>query len=317
MNGIYSELEELIQLRLKARKLQIFRNTAPKSQLAGGSLSSFKGRGIDFDEVRAYQAGDDIRTIDWRVTARRSKPHTKVFREERERPVLIILDQSYSLFFGSQLNFKSVTACEIAALLSWATLFHGDRIGGVVFNEKSLSSIKPKHSKTALIHLLQKAEELNKQLHLSTAPSQVPTGYLSNALRHARRVAYPGTQIFIISDFKDMNDDAVRLLAQLRRHCEIIAFQVSDPLEHELPKPASYVVTNGVHRYTLDSRKRNHRQQFKNHQQTQIKKIQKRLGEYRIPLTQISSGEETVPQLLLRFSGKRPSLHQRSLKSDI
>ncbi|MDP0588991.1 MAG: DUF58 domain-containing protein [Candidatus Endonucleobacter bathymodioli] len=317
MNGIYSELKELIQLRLKARKLNIFRNTVPKSQLAGGSLSSYKGRGIDFDEVRAYQPGDDIRTIDWRVTARRSKPHTKVFREERERPVLIILDQSHSLFFGSQLNFKSVTACEIAAMLSWATLYHGDRIGGVIFNEKSLCNIRPKHSKTALIHFLQKAEELNNQLHLSAAPSQAPTGYFSKALRHARRVAHPGTQIFIISDFKDLNDDATQLMAQLRRHCEIIAFQISDPLEQELPKPDTYVVTNGVHRYTLDSRKRNHRQQFRDYQQAQTKKIQRRLREYRIPLTQISSGKETVPQLLLRFSAKRPSSHLGSLKSEI
>lgn len=299
MSGIYAELNELIQLRLQARNLCLFRHIASKSQLAGGILSPFKGRGMNFEEVRAYQPGDDIRTIDWRVTARRSKPHTKVFREERERPVIILLDQSHSLFFGSQLNFKSVTACEIASLLAWASLFHGDRIGGIIFNGNDRCTLRPQSSKTLVVHFLKQAELFNKQLHANSMPTQ---GYLAESLLHARRVSHPGTQLLIISDFRDMDNLALKQLAKLRRHCEIIAFQVSDPLEKELPKPSCYVITNGVHRYTLDTQQRSIRQAFRENQQIQHEKLSQQLREYNIPLASLSSDQNTAEQLLPLFS---------------
>ncbi|MDD7805365.1 MAG: DUF58 domain-containing protein [Endozoicomonas sp. (ex Botrylloides leachii)] len=311
MSGIYAELTELIQLRLKARNLQLFQSISAKSQLSGGILSPFKGRGMNFEEVRAYQAGDDIRTIDWRVTARRSKPHTKIFREERERPVMIILDQSHSLFFGSKLNFKSVTACETAALLAWGTLLHGDRIGGIIFNEIDHYNIRPKSAKTALMHFLKKAEKLNKQLQIKSMPTQQNQGYLANSLRHARRVAHPGTQLFIISDFRDMDSEALRQLAKLKRHCEIMAFQITDPLEQELPEPSCYVITNGIHRYTLDTRQRAHRQAFREQQFAQYQLLEKQLIQYRIPLIRLSSEEDTAEQLLLLFSSKSRPLLKR------
>ncbi len=305
MSSVYTDLADLVQLRFKARNLQLFRNILSKSQLAGGIQSPFKGRGIDFDEVRAYQPGDDIRSIDWRVTARRSKPHTKIFREERERPVLIVLDQSHSLFFGSQLNFKSVTACESASILAWATLLHGDRIGGVIFNEKEVHTIRPKCSKVSLMHFFRQSEKMNKALHISSMPATPPSGYLSKALHHARRVSHPGTQLFVISDFKNIDIDAIRVLSQLKRHCEVMAIQVSDPLETDLPDPACYVVTNGTHRYTLDSRQISQRHRFREQQKKQMEQLQSQLNEFRIPLAQLCSGENTADQLLSYFSPKK------------
>ena len=226
MSGAYSNLKELVSLRFQAKNLSIFKQNQPRSLLAGGGFSPFKGRGVDFEEVRAYQHGDDIRSIDWRVTARRMKPHTKLFREERERPVLIILDQSSSLFFGSQLNFKSVTAAEAAALLAWATLNHNDRVGGVIFSQDSLSEIRPKRSKKTLMHLLSKMEHHNQALNAGTSTSSFKDNYLCKALRHARRIALPGTSIFLISDFTAMNDEAYRHISRLSRHCELMAMQV-------------------------------------------------------------------------------------------
>ncbi|WP_330924605.1 DUF58 domain-containing protein [Candidatus Sororendozoicomonas aggregata] len=307
MGGTYSELNELIQLRLNARHLYLFRPKVVNSPLAGGGQSLFKGRGMDFEEVRAYQAGDDIRTIDWRVTARRSKAHTKIFKEERERPVLILLDQSYSLFFGSCLNFKSVTACETAALIAWATQSHKDRVGGVLFNNQTLTTLRPTSSKAATLHLLKQAEKLNKALTIKTMPSTPPGGYLTNALRHARRIALPGTQLFVISDFKDMSNECLPQLSRLRRHCHMIAIRVSDPLETELPPPASYIITNGMHRYTLDSRQRKHRRSFREYQQAQLTQLQQQLQEYRIPLLQLTTSSDTTEQLLAYFSRRRRS----------
>ncbi len=306
MSSIYCDLDDLVRLRFKARSLQLFNKAASKSLLSGGILSPFKGRGIDFEEVRAYQPGDDIRSIDWRVTARRSKPHTKIFREERERPVLILLDQSHSLFFGSQLNFKSVTACEAASMVGWATLFNKDRVGGILFNEQEVYNIRPKSSKQTLMHFLKQAEKINKRLTLDTMPASPPEGYMAKALRHAKRVAHPGTQLFIVSDFKNLDSDATRLLSQLKRHCEIMALHVSDPLERELPKPGNYVITNGVHRYAIDTRKHAQRQRFRNQQQEQVEKLRNTLRELRIPHLSLCTSENTAEQLLFMLSARKP-----------
>lgn len=310
MSGAYSELKELVGLRLQARDLALFRRNRSRSLLAGSGHSPFKGRGVDFEEVRAYQPGDDIRTIDWRVTARRMKPHTKIFREERERPVLLLLDQSHSLFFGSRLNFKSVTVAETGSLLSWATLQHGDRIGGLVFNENELSEIRPKRSKQTLLHLLNKVTDYNQALSASTQgkPSE---NYFTKALRHARRVAHPGTNLFIVSDFSRMDTEAMRHMTRLARHCELMAIQVVDPLETELPRPGRYDITNGVHRKTIDTQSRALRQKYRH----QFQEVQSDLESFftglRIPFVQLKTDQSTASQLMNHFgsvrAGKRRS----------
>ncbi|MGI9274727.1 MAG: DUF58 domain-containing protein [Endozoicomonas sp.] len=309
MSGAYSELKELVSLRIQARDLALFRRRRSRSLLAGAGQSPFKGRGIDFEEVRAYQHGDDIRSIDWRVTARRMKPHTKIFREERERPVLVLLDQTHSLFFGSQLNFKSVTAAEICSLLSWSTLLHGDRIGGLVFNEDSLSEIRPKRSKQTLMHLLHKVEEHNRLLSTATMPTSMPGqsngSYLTRALRHARRVAHPGTNLFVISDFSQMDEEAWRHFARLSRHCEVMAIQVFDPLEANLPRPGLYDITNGMHRKTIDTRGSGLRLKYRNHYEQAVETLKDRFGSHRIPFLRVASDQDTATQLMAHFGSVR------------
>ncbi|OED41195.1 hypothetical protein ACH42_14530 [Endozoicomonas sp. (ex Bugula neritina AB1)] len=307
MSGAYCSLKDLVNLRLKARNLPLFRHTVSRSLMSGGARSPFKGRGVDFEEVRAYQFGDDIRSIDWRVTARRMKPHTKVFKEERERPVMVLMDQSHSLFFGSQLNFKSVTAAEAAGMISWATLQHGDRIGGVLFNENTLTEIRPKRSNKSLMHLFSQTEKLNNELSIRTMTSSTSKGHLAKALRHARRVAHPGTHIFLISDFNDMDEETGRHLRNLSRHCQVMALQVSDPLEQELPAPDRYTITNGMHRQTIDTRHRSLRQQFNQQSVSRNQWLTDEFKRYRIPLLQLNAAEDTSEQLLALFGSSRGS----------
>ena len=133
--GIYTSIEELASMRYNTTGLNPLAHKKALASMAGGHISSFRGRGIDFSEVRIYQPGDDIRNIDWRVTARTNKPHTKLYREERERPVYIVVDQCQSMFFGSKKTFKSVTAARAAANLAWGTIDNGDRVGGLVFSD--------------------------------------------------------------------------------------------------------------------------------------------------------------------------------------
>ena len=248
--GAAVDLNRLLSLRFSARQLDIRRRRRALAQLSGGQRSNFRGRGIEFEEVRGYQAGDDIRAIDWRVTARTGKPHTKLFHEERERPVLLIVDQRPAMQFGSQHCFKSVLAAELGALLAWSALAGNERVGGLLLRDEDHWEMRPRNSRRNVLSLLSALAE--PQPPVSTAP---PEEQFASLLRSARRVARPGSSIFLISDFDGAGgDEAKEELFQLARHTEMTAIHCSDPLEAQLPPPGAYSVTDGTHTVELDTR---------------------------------------------------------------
>lgn len=161
-NGIALSIEELLQYQSKASLINLSANRNQSSKMSGNYLARSKGRGMEFDEVRHYQTGDDIRTIDWRVTARTGKTHTKLFREEIERPVLIATDLSSNMHFGSKLLFKSVQAAHVAALVAWHAKGRGDRLGGIVFNEHRHLECKPRSRKQGVLHYLHNLQEIHR-----------------------------------------------------------------------------------------------------------------------------------------------------------
>ena len=259
--GAYTDLADLISLRFPARQLKLSRKKRALSVLAGPNKSNFRGRGIDFEEVRSYQPGDDIRTIDWRVTARTGTAHTKLFREERERPVLVVVDQRNSMFFGSSHCFKSVLAAQLAGLLAWSALDSGDRIGGLVFNGTEHRDIRPRRSRKTALSLLSHVANYNKILPLATTDGD---SSFSSMLGNLRRIARPGSAIFLVSDFHGAEQDAAREhLFQLSQHCEITALSCSDPMEGELPRAGHYAVTNGDQRSELYTANRVLRSQYR------------------------------------------------------
>lgn len=249
-HGAYTELRELVGLRHAARDLDLGRQRKAFSLLVGPHQSRFRGRGLEFEEVRAYQAGDDIRSIDWRVTARSGKVHTKLFREERERPVLLLLDQSLSMFFGSRTCCKSVVAAHGAALLAWAAFRHHDRIGGLVFNGREHLQVRPHRSTRTVLQLLQGIDDFNHRLNRHLTPASKG---IDRALEELRRITRPGSNLFLISDFLGFGEAGRKQLHLLRKHNDITVVLVYDPLEEELPPPGRYPVTNGVARLILDS----------------------------------------------------------------
>lgn len=260
LRGAYLELAELTAARLSADGLAPHLQQRTLGQLLGDLRSSLRGRGLEFEEVRGYQAGDDVRNIDWRVTARAGRPFTKLFREERERPLLLVVDQRQSMFFGSRTCFKAKLAGYLGALLAWTGLQQGDRIGGVIIGNDGRHEIRPRRSrKTALLWLNalhDRNRRLRRDTHLAGGGDSAADSAASlvAALADLRRIARPGSAIFIISDFAGAEDPQVReLLYSLARHCEITAVHVFDPLESELPPPALYMVTDGVQRAVLDS----------------------------------------------------------------
>jgi len=230
--GITVTLAELIEMRHRVREVQLFSKPGQRSPLIGLHHSKLRGRGVDFDQVRVYQAGDDVRNIDWRVTARTQEPHTKLFHEERERPIFILVEQSRQLFFGSASAFKSTVAARVAALFGWATLEHNDRIGGLVFGDLEHYEIKPRRSKQSLLQLLDRLARVNAALTTDSAPAADPLG---TALRRAREVLRPGSLAIVICDERALSDAAEQQLSLLARHCDLLLLPISDPMDHALP----------------------------------------------------------------------------------
>ncbi|MBD8496092.1 DUF58 domain-containing protein [Pseudomonas syringae] len=230
--GIRVSLRELIDMRHRVREVQLFSTPTRRSPLMGLHHSKLRGRGVDFDQVRVYQAGDDVRNIDWRVTARTQEPHTKLFHEERERPIFLLVEQSRRLFFGSGLTFKSVLAAQAAALLGWAALEHNDRVGGLVFGDREHYEIKPRRSKQSLLQLLNRLVRVNQSLHTEIAADRDAFG---TALRRAREVLRPGSLVIVLCDERALSDAAEQQLSLLSRHCDLLLLPLSDPLDRALP----------------------------------------------------------------------------------
>lgn len=192
-----------------------------------------------FAEVRLYQPGDDIRSIDWRVTARRQKPHTKLFEEERERPLILICDLGDSLFFGSEGAYKRVRAAQATGLLAWLGLLGGDQVGGIIFSSSRIEVIRPARRRRAVVRLL------NTLVHRQDdhdAKNVERRPRLDDGLREARRIAHTGSRIFLISDYMNLSPETPGLVAQLAQHNTVSALRVVDPLEQHLPLRGRYAV---------------------------------------------------------------------------
>ena len=253
-SGAYADLDALLHTRFAGNQLNLQFAKPSKALLSGPVKTRFKGRGMEFEEVRLYQAGDDIRSIDWRVTARTQVPHTKLFQEEREKPVFLVLDQRSNMFFGSRHCFKSVYAAHLAATLGWAALAQNDRVGALIFGDHEQADLRPKRSKHAQMAFLQKVVEFNHQLKSPIAEkTRTP---LAEILADILRVARPGSKIFIISDFFDLSDDCEKSIYQLSRHNDVVLLQVYDELEAQWPIAASLAVSNGQERLQIDASNR-------------------------------------------------------------
>lgn len=297
MSGAYTSLEELARLHVPARRLPGLQQGKVQARHSGGHASRLRGRGMDFDEFRNYQPGDDIRTIDWRVTARSGKPYTKVFREEREKPVFFLLDQGQSLFFGSQLNFKSVTAAETLALLAWQALHHGDRVGGFLYNNTEHHEFKPRRDKRAVLRLLQQTTDMNLALGLKPIVNTAGENILVHALRQTRRIIKPGSLIVMISDFHSLDDPCQRQLSLLHRHSEVLAVQIMDPMEFSLPRDGLYTITDGTRSRQLDTRSTQNRNRYAREAEFRQAHLQDRMNRLHIPLLTLNAALPTDKQL--------------------
>ena len=305
--GIRISLAELIEMRHRVREVQLFSTPAKRSPLIGLHHSKLRGRGVDFDQVRVYQAGDDVRTIDWRVTARTQEPHTKLFHEERERPIFIMVEQSRRLFFSSALQFKSVLAAQAASLFGWAALAHNDRIGGLVFGDTEHHEIKPRRSKQSLLQLLNRLARANQNLHTEAQNGRDSFGL---ALRRAREVLRPGSLAIIVCDERALNDAAEQQLSLLARHTDLLLLPVSDPLDHGLPAAGLLRFNEHGAQLELDTHSPDLRSAYQHQAEQRQARWQRLAQKLRVPLLPLSTEHDLVEQLHEQLSapqaGKRP-----------
>lgn len=258
-------LEPLIALRLWSRTVAFPPRQRVSAHLAGSYASLRRGRGIDFDEVRCYQPGDDIRSMDWRVTARTGHPYTKVFREERERPVYLLVDYQPSMHFGSRRVTKRVLAAELAALYAWAARRNGDRVGVILVSPTGNRELPPAGGDRGVLRLLHHlvdtspphsasrldgtAQPLKGAASIPSTPAspdspKAASGFVL-ALERLWHLTHPGDAVLIISDFYSLTPAAERLLGQLAGRSDITLIQVSDPLERCSPPVGTYPVFDG------------------------------------------------------------------------
>ncbi len=255
--GITTSLAELIALQKSAQSTRA-PSQQPVGMRAGGHLSRLRGRGMDFAEVRNYQAGDEIRHVEWRITARTGRPHIKLYQEERERPLVLMLDFNPSMYFGTRHAFKSVVAARLAAILAWTAIKQGDRVGGLLFSADAHSEFTPHNSHTGIMPLLAAIGQYS---------AAVPQTYqqscaLSQGLIRLKRVTRPGSVLILISDFYHIDPEFAQHLARLRGQNDIVVFHVCDPIEVSPPPVGRYAVTDGLQTAWLDTRNASLRQAY-------------------------------------------------------
>ena len=243
--GVFVALDELVALRGQATHSSFLPQQPLRSLLAGRRASLLRGRGLDFDELRAYVAGDDVRSIDWHVTARMRKPYVRTYKEERDRPVLLVVDQRACMFFGSQRVMKSVAAARLAALAAWRVVAVGDRVGALIVGEHEDLAVRPSRSSANVFYLCELLTRVGRELATADDVNPASEDSFARALRAASELAPRDTLVILISDLRGFSEDAVGLLGSLRKHNDLLLAWIVDPLETALPDLGLVPVTDG------------------------------------------------------------------------
>lgn len=295
--------ERLVEGRHVAQSININAQSKALALLAGRRKIRQRGRGVDFEEVRLYAPGDDVRSIDWRVTARSGDPHTKLFQEDREQPIVLLIDLRSPMWFGSKNCFKTVLASHIASVLAWAGLDAGERVGGIAMTNSGLFEIKPQRSKRSVLRLLRLME---------SAPSPSSSSYSESndswpvALSQLKSLSRPGARLMLISDFTDLLSDTSveKTLRDIVSHRQVVCFKITDPLDAELPPSGKYALTDGNKQIKMDTSMQRLRNAYKDDFEKSQAEVIDYLRRYQVPLVPVDTSENPN-ELLQREFPKR------------
>lgn len=294
--SIYTSIDALRRLQFKAKGFNFNPQQPINSILAGKNISKLRGRGLNFEEMRQYNLGDDIRTMDWKVTQRTGKPHVKVYTEERERNVFLLIDQRQSMFFGSTGKMKSVIAAEIAALIAWQIIASTDRIGAVIFNDEKAVTLQPQRSSHQVIQIFAEVVKQNQQLKAGNLAQDANVS-LEQMFAQTARVAGHDSLVLMLSDGYGWNDKCGEYVKKICQHNDFIFCHVTDPLEHQLAQMSQMVISDGQVQVEVSPNEKAMQKEFANDVEQSINAFATLAKKYRIPLLPFNTTEETDKQL--------------------
>ncbi|WP_313380932.1 DUF58 domain-containing protein [Achromobacter insolitus] len=306
-------IADLMALEPAARGLGFFSRQPVRSILAGQHGSRLRGRGLDFEELRRYLPGDDLRQLDWRASQRLGKPYVRTYSEERDRPSLVVVDQRMGMYFGSVRSFKSVVAARVAALSAWMAFQAGDRVGGLVFSDAGMDSVRPLRSRER-IQALFAAIARRSQSMRADQPDVDASGRLNQALEGALAHAPHDCLVCLISDFAGADDTTLRLLRTLAAHNDVVATLVYDPLALRIPLRGRLVVTQGELQVEVAADRKQVREPLSAFFSGRLHDVAELLRRSRVPLLSIDTAEDTATQLRreLGLQASRPPPRERT-----
>lgn len=251
--GIYATLEDLVEQKQYTNFINYHNKKTSYSRTAGDIKSAFKGRGMEFAEIRAYEYGDEVRDIDWRVTARKTVPYTKIYHEEKNRDIYVFLDLSPSMVFGTKKELKSVSAAKIAALLGWVSFENKDKFGCFIFDGKESFFFKPQNSRANLLAILKKISDITKNITEEPKQAALSRSFEIN-LKKVQKNIKSKAAVFLISDFYNFDDKVKKSLVALSRKGSLFLIDVFDKVEEKSPMAGEYMINNGSKNVVFDTR---------------------------------------------------------------
>ncbi|MBU2899079.1 DUF58 domain-containing protein [Vibrio hepatarius] len=304
---LYCEYSRLVRLQAQVTSFSLLPHLNSGSVLSGRHNSLFRGRGLNFEELRHYQLGDDIRNLDWKVTMRTGKPHVRSYTEEKDRNVIICVDQRSGMFFSSTQVMKSVVAAEVAAMCGWRVLKDSDRVGFIIASDTLLYQSKAQRSQHDLLAQLKRLSQANQALNVNSRNSDNVS--FGQWIALIKRMKLKQSTYIIISDWRDCEEHHLDHLKQLQQHNDVLAVTISDPLEQSLPQDLAninWVIGDGYHQLNLDSQAKVSmaRASLEEKTQTQRKSLVELMAMKRLPHIELNTSGEHIAQFQKLVGGR-------------
>ncbi len=292
-------VKDLVALRNQANGFVLNPAMAIKNQFIGRHSSRHRGRGLNFEELAHYRQGDDIRTMDWKVTHRTRKPHVRVFTEERERPVMLACDQRQGMMFGSHQKLKSVVAGEVFALLAWRQLKLGDAVASLIFGDQDVVEARPHRSQHMLLRDFKTLATINQALisHRQINTGALPTTQLSTVLSRLSRLCARDYLIVLISDMHDLDKNAAQQIKSLALYNDVFVAQITDPIELALPSGKQFIASNGAMQLAVNTNDKLLTGSFNTHQQQRVEQLRRTLQSAGVVHIELNTIDESYRQL--------------------
>jgi uncharacterized protein (DUF58 family) len=301
---VYAELDELMRLRFKATGFSFLPRQPIHSILSGRHASKLRGRGLNFEELRNYLPGDDPRNIDWKVTARTREPHVRVYTEEKDRTVWLLVDQRVSMFFGSRWKMKSVVAAEAAAAAAWRVLSQGDRVGALIFDDSDLQIVPPHRSEENVVRVLQQIIRKNHALNAKSAVQAGPE-MLNRALQRVAAVARHDCLICLIGDGNGIDDDTRKYVTRLTEHNDVLSVFIYDPLEQSMPAAGRLVFSDGFSQLEFNTGEKALRAAYGDDFQQRLERMRATSRRHAIPLLPVHTAAPVLEQVREQLGNHR------------